>query len=113
MLGDDARSGHAVDLELCKLYTKTGQLDSALVYGLNEYKNRPNNIDVNHALAWVYFNKHDLKNAQKHMQVAMRTGSKDPELLQEAGAIELALGNAAEHQKLVAAARKTNPNYTL
>lgn len=113
MLDEDARSGHAVDLELCKLYTKTGQLDSALVYGMNEYKNRPNNIDVNHALAWVYFNKRDLKNAQKYMQVALRTGSKDPELLQEAGAIELALGNAAEHQKLVAAARKTNPNYTL
>ena len=113
MLDEDARSGHAVDLELCKLYTKTGQLDSALVYGMNEYKKRPNNIDVNHALAWVYFNKHDLKNAQQHMQVAMRTGSKDPELLQEAGAIELALGNADQHQKLVAAARKTNPNYTL
>lgn len=113
MLGDDARSGHAVDLELCKLYTKSGQLDSALVYGLNEYKKRPQNIDVNHALAWVYFNQHNLKQAQQHMDVALRTGSKDPELLQEAGAIELALGNAGQSTKLLAAARKTNPNFTL
>ena len=113
MLDDDARSGHSVDLELCKLYTKTGQLDSALVYGQKEYEKRPKNIDVNHALAWVYFKKNDLKNAQQHMEVALRTGSKDPELLQQAGAIELALGNASASNKLVAAARKTNPDFTL
>ena len=113
MLGEDARSGHAVDLELCKLYTKSGQLDSALVYGMKEYQKRPKNIDVNHALAWVYFNQHNLKQAQHHMEVALRTGSKDPELLQQAGAIELALGNASQSNKLVAAARKTNPNFTL
>lgn len=113
MLGEDARSGHAVDLELCKLYTKTGQLDSALVYGLNEYRKRPKNIDVNHALAWVYFNQHELKNARQHMEVALRTGSKDPELLQQAGAIELALGNVDQRNRLLAAARKTNPAFTL
>lgn len=112
MLNEDARSGHAVDLELCKLYTKSGQLDSALVYGLKEYQRRPKNIDVNHALAWVYFNQKNPKKAQEHIQVALRTGSKDPELLQQAGAIELALGHADQSQKLVAAARKTNPNYT-
>lgn len=113
MLGDDARSGHAVDLELCKLYTKTGQLDSALVYGLNEYKNRPKNIDVNNALAWVYFKQNDLKKAQEHVQIAMRTGSKDPELLQRAGAIEVAMGNVGQGSKFVAEAKKTNPNFTL
>lgn len=113
MLGEDARSGHAVDLELCKLYTKTGQLDSALVYGLNEYKKRPKNIDVNHALAWVYFKENNLPKAQEHMQIALRTGLKDPELLQRAGAIAVAMGNAAQGSKLVAEAKKTNPNFTL
>ena len=113
MLNQDARSGHAVDLELCKLYTKTGQLDSAKVYGLIEYKKRPDNIDVNHALAWVYFKQKDFKDAQKHMQIALRTGSKDPELLQEAGAIQLAMGNAVEGNKLVADARKVNPKLSL
>ncbi len=113
MLGQDARSGHAVDLELCKLYTKTGQLDSALVYGLNEFKKRPQNIDVNNALAWVYFKENNLPKAQQHIQVAMRTGSKDPELLQRAGAIEKAMGNAVASNKLVAEAKKTNPNFTL
>jgi tetratricopeptide (TPR) repeat protein len=113
MLGDDARSGHVVDLEMCKLYTKTGQLDSALVYGLREYAKRPKNIDVNNALSWVYFNQKNMAKAQQHMQVALRTGLKDPELLQRAGAIELALGNANQSNKLIAEARKTNPKFVL
>ena len=113
MLDEDAKSGHAVDLELCKLYTKTGNFDSALTYGMKEYAKRPNNIDVNHALAWVYFKKNDPKKAQQHMQVALRTDSKDPELLQQAGSIEIALGNADQGNKLITAARKTNPNAVL
>ncbi|MRS63178.1 tetratricopeptide repeat protein [Larkinella terrae] len=113
MLNEDARSGHTVDLELCKLYTKTGQLDSAKVYGLKEYRKRPENIDVNHALAWVYFNQNDLQKAQEHMQIALKTGSKNPELLRQAGAIEVALGHVESGNKLVAQARKINPNFVL
>lgn len=113
MLDEDAQSGHAVDLELCKLYTKSGQIDEALKYGLKELQKRPKNIDVNHALAWVYFQKKDFKKAQETMQVAMRTGSKNPELLQQAGAIEIALGNANEGNKLVSLAKKTNPKFVL
>jgi tetratricopeptide (TPR) repeat protein len=113
MLDQDAKSGHAVDLELCKLYTKTGQYDLALKHGLIEYKNRPKNIDVNHALAWVYFNQKDYKKAQEHVMVAMRTGSQNPELLQEAAKIELALGNNTEGNKLIAQAKKANPKFVL
>ena len=113
MLDADAKSGHSVDLELCKLYTKTGQLDLALAHGMIEFKRRPKNIDVNHALAWVYFNQKNLPKAEQHMQVALRTGLKDPELLQRAGAIAKAMGNAEASNKLIADARKTNPKFTL
>ena len=113
MLQQDARSGHTVDLELCKLYTQTGQLDSALFYGMNEYKKRPRNIDVNRALAWVAYNQKNFPQALAYSRVALRTGSKNPELLQQAGAIELALGNTRQSNKLIADARKTNPTFTL
>jgi tetratricopeptide (TPR) repeat protein len=113
MLDEDARSGHAVDLELCKLYTKTGQLDSAIVYGLKEYKKRPENIDVNHALAHAYFKNKNNIQAKQHMEVALRTGSRDPELLQIAGAIALATGDKAQGNRLLAQARKTNPKFVL
>lgn len=108
MLDEDAQSGHSVDLELCKLYTKAGKPDLALAAGMKEYAKRPQNIDVNHALAWVHFMKNEPAKAQKYMQVALRTGSRDPELLQQAGAIELALGNTEQGNKLVSAAKKVS-----
>ena len=113
MLDEDAQSGHSVDLEMCKLYTKLGKLDSAAVYGQREYAKRPKNIDVNHTMAAVAFQKSDLKKAQEHMEVALRTGSKNPELLQQASKIEMAMGNEGESKKLIAEARKVNPNTVL
>lgn len=88
MLSDDARSGHRVDLELCNVYTAAGQLDSARVYGLREYRKRPNNIDVNAALARMYYRSNDFPKAQQHLKVARRTGSKDPELIALARSME-------------------------
>lgn len=113
MLDKDAQSGHAVDLEMCKLYTKLGKLDSAAVYGQREYDRRPKNIDVNQAMATVALKKNNLKKAQEYIEVARRTGSKNPELLRQASEIQLALGNEQESKKLVAEARKVNPNPVL
>lgn len=39
----------------------------------------------------------------------MRTGSKDPELLQQASQIALAMGNVDESKKLITEAKKVNP----
>jgi tetratricopeptide (TPR) repeat protein len=94
MLDLDAKSGHAVDLELCKLYTKAGKMDLALKHGLIEYKKRPRNIDVNHAMAVVAFKSNDFKKAKEYISVAMSTGSKDPELLNDASKIDRSLANA-------------------
>jgi tetratricopeptide (TPR) repeat protein len=81
MLDEDAQSGHTVDLELCKLYTLSGQYDMAMTYGQKEYAKRPKNIDVNHALAEVYAARNDWPNAQRHLKAALRTGNKNPEWL--------------------------------
>jgi tetratricopeptide (TPR) repeat protein len=113
MLDEDARSGHSVDLELCKLYTKTNQLDSAIAYGLKEYAKRPNNIDVNHALAEAYFQHKTNDKAKQHIELALRTGSRDPELLQVASAIAVATGDKAQGNRLLVQARKTNPRFVL
>lgn len=94
MLDEDAKSGHAVDLELCKLYTKAGKMDLALKHGLIEYNKRPRNIDVNHALAVVALKSNDFKKAKEYISVAMSTGNKDPELLMDAGKIDRSLSNS-------------------
>ncbi len=113
MLQEDAESGHAVDLELCKLYIAAEQWDLALEYGLKEFQKRPKNMDVNHALAWVYFKQKNLKKAQEHITTALKTGSKDPELLQKASAIALSTGNTIESNRLASIAKKINPQFTL
>jgi tetratricopeptide (TPR) repeat protein len=107
MLDEDAQSGHLVDLELCKLYLKMDQQDTALKYGQIEYSRRPDNIDVNHALAAVYYQKKDFKKAFEYIQVAMRTGSKDLELQRQASEINLAM-NEPENNKELANVKKIN-----
>ena len=106
MLDEDAKSGHAVDLELCKLYTKAGKMDLALKHGLIEYKKRPRNIDVNHAMAVVAFKSNDFKKAKEYISVAMSTGSKDPELLMDAGKIDRSLANAQFGYEPIVVAKK-------
>lgn len=81
MLRQDAASGHVVNLDLCKMYMKEGNYDSALVYGKKEYEVRPENIDVCRALAEVYLRQNDIAKANEMLAAASRTGSKNPELL--------------------------------
>ncbi len=88
MLKKDEKSGHSVALEMCKLYTRMGLYDSALVYGMKEYNQRPLNIDVNHALAWVAHKTNLKTKAIEYIKLALKTGSKDPELLKNAAEIE-------------------------
>ncbi len=87
MLGADEKSGHTVSLELCRIYSKAGMYNDAIEQGTKEYKQRPLNIDVNQALAWANFKKNETEKARNYIKVALKTGSKDPELLQKATAI--------------------------
>lgn len=88
MLKEDAASGHIVYLDLSKIYIKSNNIDSAYIYGMKEYDMRPNNIDVNRNMAEIYLIKKDYTKANEHIQVAMRTGCKNPELLAVADRIK-------------------------
>ena len=84
---DAATPGHSVSLELTRSFIKTNQYDSAHKYAMMEYSVRPNNIDVNNELAWIAYNKKDMVKAKEYLKTAMSTGSKNPELLKRAAAI--------------------------
>ncbi|RZK98366.1 MAG: tetratricopeptide repeat protein, partial [Hymenobacter sp.] len=90
-------------------YLKTNELDKALEHAKIEYARRPDNIDVNETLAWVYYKRGDYKEAQKYMQVARRTNSQNPVLLCRAGLIMSKVGQAAEGRALIEKAVKTAP----
>ena len=82
MLEDDVRSGHNMDLEYAHIYADLlNQPEKALVFLQKEYSDRPANINVNKKLASVYLQLNDVENAKKHLQLAQKTQSTDPELL--------------------------------
>ncbi len=88
LLITDANSGHhSVSLELTKSFIKTNQWDSAKKYATMEYAIRSKNIDVNNELAWIAYNQKDNAKAKEYLKTALSTGSKNPELLVRATAI--------------------------
>lgn len=87
LIFDAATPGHSVSLELTRSFIKTNQWDSAHKYGMMEYNVRPKNIDVNNELAWIAYNTKDMAKAKEYLKAAQSTGSKNPELLKRATAI--------------------------
>ncbi len=82
MMEDDQAHGHNMDLEFAHVYSDLmDNQPKALEYALKEYQARPENIDVNGALASIYFKMGDKKSAEMHRTKALRTGTKKPELL--------------------------------
>ena len=117
MLAKDAKSGikdenigHYADRELAYAYLKTNETDKALEHANLEYNRRPDNIDVNETLAWVYYNKNDFANAAKYIAVALKTNSKNPTLLSRAALIYAKAGNMGKAHELAKAALQKNAN---
>ena len=100
---------HYADLELAYAYLKTKQYDLALKHAQAEYKRRPQNIDVNQALAWVKYKTNAYAEANKHMQVALRTNAQNPVLLYQAGLIQLKIGQKERGLALMQQALSLNP----
>jgi len=106
---DNEQMGHYADRELAYAYLKTNELDKSLEHAKIEYERRPDNIDVNETMAWVLYKRGDYAGAHKYMQVARRTGSKNPVLLCRAGLILTKVGKAAEGQQLIENSLKIAP----
>ncbi len=83
----DENIGHYVDRELAYAYLSAGENDKALDHALAEYNRRPDNIDVNQTVAWVYYKMKDYNKALPYIKVALKTNSKNPTLLCNAGLI--------------------------
>jgi tetratricopeptide (TPR) repeat protein len=90
---NDENIGHYADRELAYAWLKAGDNDKALEHAMLEYNRRPDNIDVNETVAWVYYNKGDYARALPYLQTALRTGTRNPTVLCHAGLIYAANGN--------------------
>lgn len=108
--GDGLQHSHNADRELAYAWLAAGNSDLALEHALNEYKRRPANIDVNEALAWIYYKKDDAVKALPHIKNAMKTNSKNPTLLARAGLIHYKAGEAGTALTLLKQALRQDPN---
>ena len=101
---------HNHGLAIARLCFQEGdQLDNALENAEKEYAIRPDNIDVNKALAMIYYQKGNMEKAQEHLTKALSTQTKDPELVCLKGMIYVKTGDATQGKKLIRESFKTNP----
>lgn len=107
--GSNENIGHYVDRELAYAFLSVNDNDKALQHALAEYNRRPENIDVNEAVAWVYYKMNNFEKAISYIDVALRTDSKNPTLLCHAGLIYAKGGNTIKAKQLLADALKNNP----
>jgi tetratricopeptide (TPR) repeat protein len=96
--------GHYADRELALIYCKTGNYTQAIHHAILEYKRRPDNIDVQETLAWVYYKAGYYALSHFYMKSAMRTGRKNPESLIHWGLIKIKAGQTAAGKKLLSEA---------
>jgi tetratricopeptide (TPR) repeat protein len=92
--------GHYADRELAFAYIDAYDYVNALKHAQIEYNRRPDNIDVNHTLAWAYYKFGDNEKAEKYIDNALRTNCMNPVLLAHAAEIKISNGKFAEAGKL-------------
>lgn len=102
--------GHYSDRELAYAYLKINDNDKALTHALAEYNRRPDNIDANETVAWVYYNQNKADKALPYIKVALKTNCKNPVLLCHAGLIYAKAGEKATAKSFFQEALKNNPN---
>jgi predicted Zn-dependent protease len=105
----DPTVGHYADKELAYAYLKAGDTDKALEHALAEYNRRPENIDVNETVAWVYYKQNNAAAALPFIEKALRTQCKNPVLLCHAGLIYAKNGQKEKARELLQAGLKNNP----
>jgi tetratricopeptide (TPR) repeat protein len=102
-------SGHYSDREIAYAYIATGNYSKALEHEMIEYNRRPANIDINEAVAWVYYNKGNTERAVQYIKEALKTNCKNPVLLCRAGLIYASAGDKVMAKTILQDALKNDP----
>lgn len=106
----DENTGHYADRELAYAYLKINNTDKALEHALIEYNRRPENIDVNETVAWVYYNQAKAGKALPYLEQALKTNCRNPVLLNRAGLIYAKAGNGVKAKAFLEQGLKSNAN---
>lgn len=105
----DKNHGHYADKELAYACLDSYNYMDAYKHALIEYNRRPDNIEVNQALAWVNYKLGRYEKANQYIHVALRTHSKNPVLNYQAGLIKSKVGEKEEGRRLIEQSLALNP----
>ena len=97
----DAFVKHNVSRELANAYLNAGNLDKALKYAQTDLGMRPENIDANELIAWIYYLKGDYANAKAHADKMLATKTQSADKLYKAGAIYASAGDMGKGTQLM------------
>jgi tetratricopeptide (TPR) repeat protein len=110
---NDENIGHYADRELAYAYLKVNDYNQALEHALLEYNRRPDNIDVNETVAWVYYCKKQYQEALPYLRTALKTHSENPVLLYRAALIYANAGQKTEAKVILKKALSTDSNIAM
>ncbi len=105
----DESIGHYADRELAYAYILKNDYEDALKHALTEYNRRPENIDVNQTVAWVYYKMKAYDKALPYINTALKTNCKNPVLLCNAGLIYAKTNQKALAKSTLLEALKNKP----
>ena len=106
----EENAAHHADVELAHIYLLLKDYNKALTHASNEYNRRPENIDVNGLMAWTYYKLGETNKALSYLNAALRTNSKNPTLLCQAGLIFFKSGQKQKAKTLWQEALHKDPN---
>ncbi len=106
----EAAVKHNVSREMATAYLNAGDNDKALQYARTDLNMRPDNIDANELIAWIYYMKHDYANAKIHTDKMLATKTQSAATLYKAGLVYSAAGDAIKGSQLMHDALAINPN---
>jgi tetratricopeptide (TPR) repeat protein len=107
---NSADDHHHAGLDMAKAYLKAHEYDKALDHAKEEFHHRPANIEVNETLAWALYSKGDYAAALPYIKTALKTNSKNPELLCRVGLIHAKAGDMATAVAFIKEGLKNDPN---
>jgi len=97
----DAPIKHNVNRETANAYLAANQIDKAMQYAQNDLQMRPDNIDANELMAWVYYKKGDFANAKLCADKMLKMNTKNANSLYKAGIIYAAAGDSTKGNELM------------
>jgi tetratricopeptide (TPR) repeat protein len=105
----DALVKHNASRELAMAYFNAGDLDKALQYATTDLTMRPDNIDANELMAWIYYVKGDYAKAKVPAAKMLATKTGNAHTWYKAGAIAVASGDVAGGNEMMQKALQANP----